>query len=596
MHEPKSAATGADAAGADGEATVVAVECDEQECELEVETVIESNTLCSLFVLVSAVVLDALCALPGAVLDDVPASLRTTSLTLVVLLGAPSVSKSRFFLMEQRLLLAAMLSTAACVGLNRAEPAARNADALFSLVGALACVAACTTNGATVKNGSTAAKRGELREHLTAFYGAFCFYLGVRVVRHAIALPSEVLSFSVSHVDVDTRGYAVANELTVVGLSFSGAVVAAFGVVALLNHDLVLHMGSRALSNVAGMLACFAFLGALAAQLSAYSQLDRLPALFGPNACDGPYSECEAAFRARRLFSSSTSTSTAWACVASLATFSFCCSKRARTRKDHFLFWPDLYSPPYVAMLFASAASLVVVASFVDSDANMHWADVELLLLVCSIPIVLLNFPILGCACHLAAQTVYVATRFSQFGHYDLRFFTHWSILATALFTVLIILGSSTSYFLYVFEDQRLYWEGLERATAVCIVALLSVQAFLTIGTSGMSSGYTGIFYENAKSSWRTAGYEFCVQHNISLFFAAALFAVRYEHHALSRYALRAAWFSPPIVVGVAWIARVAFLTDDGSPYGAFVDFASFLIGVSAATVSWLGVGIFVNA
>jgi hypothetical protein len=355
-------------------------------------------------------------------------------------------------------------------------------------------------------------------------------------------------------------------------------------------------MGSSALSNVAGILACFGFLGALVAQLSAYSQMELLPALFGPSACDGSYYECVAAFRARRLYASSTSTSSAWAGVVSLAAFSFCCSKRARTRRDHFLFWPNLYSPPYVAMLLVSFVSLLVVASFVDANVDMHWADIELILLVASIPLMLVNFPILACCTHASAQTIYVLMRFDLFGYYDTQYFTHWSILATLSLTALVVLMSSISYFLYAFEDQRLYWEGLEHAIAVCIVALVSIQSFLTLGTSGMSAGYTGIYYDSQKSSWRTAGYEFVVQHNISLFFAAALYSVRYEHHALPTHWLRASWFLSPFVVGCAWIICIAILSDAGSPYDAYVDYGSFLIGMSAAVVSWFGVGYYLNS
>jgi hypothetical protein len=580
----------------EAENSLVAVECEAAECETEDDvSVIENNTICSLFVLISAVVLDALCALPGAVLDDVPASLRTTSLTLVVMLSAPSISTSRTFLMEQRLVIAALLLTAASIGLNRAEASARNADALFSLIGTVSSIVACATNGTAVRNASMQ-KQKELREHITAFYGALLFYIGARVVRHSVALPSEILSFYVAHDDVETRGYGISNEMTVVGLGFTGTIVAAFGVVVLLNHDLVLHVGSAALSKVAGVLTCFGFLGALVAQLSAYSQMELLPALFGPNACDGPQDECAAAFRARRLFTASTSTSTAWAGVVSMATFSFCCSKRVRTRREHFLFWPDLYTHSYAAVLFASFASLLVIVSYVDVEADMVWADVELLLLVASIPLVIVNFPILGCLAHLSAQIIYIYTRFTLFGYYDTMYFTHWSILATLSLTTLVALMSSISYFLYAFEDQRLYWEGLEHAVAVCIVALVSIHSFLTVGTSGMAAGYTGVYYESGKNSWRMAGYEYCTQHNVSLFFAAALYAVRYEHHALPAAWLKAAWFLPVFVVGSFWITSIAILSDEGSPYEQFVDYGSFVIGMSASAVSWLGLGLFLNS
>ena len=558
------------------------------------EPVIEDNVICGLFVLITSLVLDALCALPGEVLEDVPASLRTTSLTLVVLLSAPSVSKSRVFLLEQRAILGVLVASAAFVGLNRAEPSARNADALFTLVGVLSTIVACATNGAAIRNASRE-RRMEVREHLVALFGALLWYTGTRIVRHSLALPNEILGFSVSHEDSKTRGYGVVNEMSVIGLSFSGAVVAAFGAIVLLNHDLVLNFGSSALSNVAGLLSCFSFLGAFTAQISAFTLMENLPALFGEFACDGSYTDCQAAYRARRLFTASTSTSSAWAATIAIASFSFSHKRRTRTRREHFLYYPDLYSPPYMAVIGASFAGLLIVTSFLDPNRSMEWADIELGLLIISVPLAIFNFPILACAVHLSAQLIYVITRFTIYGYYSMDYFTHHSILATAGITAVLILFSLVSYFLYSFEDQRLYWSSLEKLIGALMTALLSIQLFLTIGTAGMTSGYTGIYYESGKSSWRISGYEFSVQHSISFFFTAALFAVRFEHNLLSKAWRRAAWFLPTFAVGVSWLICVNLLSHDGSPYEQFLDLGSFLIGMSASVVSWFGVGLFLN-
>lgn len=560
----------------------------------DVEKPVEDNVVCAVFVLITAVVLDALCALPGAILDDVPASLRTTSLALVVLLSSPSVSKSRHFLLEQRVVIGILVAMAAFVGMNRAEESARNADGLFSLIGVLSAIVACATNGTAIRNASKEHKM-EVREHLAALYGAVLWYVGVRTVRHSLALPSEVLEFSVTHGDVDARGYGIVNDLSVVGLSFSGSVVAAFGAIVLLNHELVLHVGSSALSTVAGMLSCFAFLGAFMAQISSYAVMENLPALFGSFACDGSYEECQAAYRARRFFSASTSTSCVWAAVVSMSVFSFSHQRRIVTRREHFLFYPNLYSVPYATVALLTLSSLAVVVLFSDPQKNMDWADVELALLLASVPLALFNFPILACIVHILAQLGYVITRFTIYGYYSMDYFTHHSILATIVITAIVILLSSVSYFLYTFEDQRLYWHTLEQVTGALMVSLLSIQLFLTIGTAGMTSGYTGIYYESGKPSWRVSGYEFSVQHSVSFFFTAALFAVRYEYHLLSTAWIRVAWFVPTFLVGMAWVVSITVLNPTDSPYEAYVDIGSFIIGMSAASVSWTGVGLFLN-
>jgi hypothetical protein len=560
----------------------------------KVEKPVEDNVVCGLFVLITAFVLDALCALPGAVLDDVPASLRTTSLSLIVLLGAPAVSKSREFLLEQRAVLGVLTAVAAFMGMNQAEPSARNADGLFSLVGVLSVIVACATNGTAVQH-STKQQRMEMREHLVALFGAMLWYIGTRIVRHALALPNEILGFLVAHGDLEMRGYGVVNDLSVLGMSFSGAIIAAFGAIVLLNHDLVLHVGSGALSSVAGILACFVFLGAFTAQISAFTLMERLPALFGSFACDGSYEECQAAYRARRLFTASTSTSSIWAAAVSMAVFSFSHQRRVASRKEHFLFYPDVYSPPYAGVIFITLACLAIVGSFVDENASMDWADIELGMLLLSVPLALFNMPILACAVHFAAQLIYVVTRFTLYGYYAMNYFTHQSILATLVITGVVTLLSLVSYFLYSFENQRLYWQGLEQANGMFMVALLSIQMFLTIGTAGMTSGYTGIFYESGKPSWRVSGYEFSIQHSVSFFFAAALFAVRYEYHLLSRAWMRAAWFIPTTLVGTSWMLCITLLDESGSPYEAYLDIGSFIIGMTAAAVSWVGVGLFLN-
>ena len=555
---------------------------------------VEGNVVCALFVLISGIVLDALCANPGTLLADVPASMRTTSLVLAVLLGSPSISKSKSYILEQRVALAALLGLSAFVGMNAAEVTARNADGVFSLVGALACVVACATNGVMLQF-DTPAKRRESREHLAALTGAFLFYLGMRCLRNGFALPSNVLSFSVSNTEFNVRGYAISNELTVLGLVFSGAIIASFGIIVLLNHDLVIHTGSHGLSTVSAILACCAFVGAFTVQISTFSLMEQLPALFSDAACGGEYEYCQAAYRSRRFLVATNNSSVAWIGTIAISTFAFSNVRRFTVRRDHFLYFPDLLASTSVAVLLSALLSIIVVFLFVDVARSMNFADLELALLLLSLPTALLSFSTSSCVLHIAGQLIYVLTRLDGENGFTMLYFTHHSIVATLVLTILVFLTSSSSYFLYTFRDSRLYSEILERTTGAFLTMLLSVQIFLTIATMGMSSGYTGVRYSDDNGSYRVSGYEFSVQHSISFFFAAALYATRYEPSMLSARERRFSWFLLPPLLGLTWAVCIWMVTDEGSPYQEWVSLGSFLIGISSAVCSWSGVGYFLH-
>ena len=556
----------------------------------------ETNVACCLFVLVSGVVFDALYALPGAVLADIPASLRTTSICLAVLLGAPTISQSANFVLEQRLLLAFALAGVAVIGSNRAEVTARNADAVFSLIASLSCALACSSNGLQNRESSYKFKT-LVREHLAAFCSALLFYLGVRNVRHAFALPSEVQSFTVSHDDISTRGYGIVSDVVVASNAFGGACTASFGVISLLNFDLILHTGSVSLSNLAGALGACVFAAAFVSQLCLYTLFTEVPALFGSDACNGADSDCAAAFRARRLFMASNSPTLSWVSAIALATFAFSKQRRFSSRASHFAHSPSIYSVPYAAVLASSFAALLSVFVFADADRPVELADVELLLLCLSVPVCLLHFPLAACLLHFGGQLAYVLSRVTSDVGYTLTYFTHWSLGASFLLVLAIGLLLAFTTFLYTFREQKMYSEPVEMAISVMSTMLVSTQFFLTLATLGMTSGYTGTYYENGQTTWRVAGSLFTVQHSVSFFFAAALFASRYEHGVLKRWQLRAAWFCLPPVLGAAWLICVAVLTKTHTdPYRAWVDVPSFVIGASAAFVSWVGVGVCIRA
>jgi len=560
-----------------------------------IEGAVEGNVICCLFACLCGPAMDALCALPGAVLSDVPVSLRTTSLVLTSLLGAPAIRSDTAFVLEQRAFVAVLLGVCAFTGLNRAETSARNADAILAFVGTLAVVMASSMNVAMQQKDPSSQIKRKSKEHLSALCGALLFYLGMRVLRHSFALANEISTFKVSHDDFTTRGYGVAVEGVVLGNSFAGASTIGFACILLLNHDLVLHFGSAGLSNIAGAMACFVFTGAFAAQIASFAAMEKLPSLFSSNSCDGSIAECAAAFRARRLFTASSSTSTSWICAIALSFFGFSRQKRFYSRREHSEFKPEIYSVFSLAVVGSFVVCAAVLFAFDDSNTSqlVNIPTLELQLLLISIPMCVWGWPSVACIVHATGQTLYIANKFSS-GGYDFSYFTHWSLLTTVVLTVVVAILSFFSFLLYSFDRRRLYSDPVERVNAICVTALVSVQTFLTLSTLGMSSGYTGVYYDGG-GSWRLSGFEFTAQHCISFFFVACLYGCRYEHAALSSWWTRLAYFALPPMMGIGWIICISAASSSGSPYKEFVDEWSFVIGVSASLASWIGVGVFIK-
>ena len=125
---------------------------------------VESNVMCAASLLVSATTLDALCALPSSLdHENVPSSLRTTSLVLSMLLASPVIGGShkthtektppRSRAIEQRGILALLLCAVVFFSNNRCSVGGRNADAICTLLGTSAILLAAVSNGATNADG-----------------------------------------------------------------------------------------------------------------------------------------------------------------------------------------------------------------------------------------------------------------------------------------------------------------------------------------------------------------------------------------------------------------------------------------------------------
>jgi len=227
------------------------------------------------------------------------------------------------------------------------------------------------------------------------------------------------------------------------------------------------------------------------------------------------------------------------------------------------------------------------------ADSASFLASVEVLLLYFSIPLAWFGESAFGCGMHAAGIAVYTASRLGGPLGYDLSYLTHWFVAATLLITVLLAATTGVSEILYnSFCSKGRYIDWIETATALLLVALVSMQLLLTISSLSLGAGYDGARVAYART-WRQTSFEWTTQHCISFFFAAALVGGRFEtqNPTISRWLLRAVWFSVPGLLVALWISAIVFFEDE-IPYMSVGEPIPIAIATFGAAVPWVVVGV----
>ena len=557
----------------------------------ELFEIAEGNVLSAGAVFSASIVLDALTALPTTIAVDVPTSLRTTALVLTAIVAAPPVDAE--FLFEQRGLAAVLLVVAAFVGLHNGGVNARIADALYSLLCGWAVLLIFGFSGP--KEGERGYDPKGKRENVIALAAAFLGYSGARIVRGALYHPGEVTSFSASHDDIEARGYAMADDLVSTTLVFGGTLCICAAGIVLLNHDAIYEEGCKPVASVVAQLSVLIFLAAFVVQIASYARVDELEALFGDSACVGSADVCENSFRARRLYTANSSPAALWACAVGLTILAFPYDRRCRSRRAYFRRGPEEEEEEREGAIGsgnvafgASVVAILVVYAYADS----FWPALELILLFVSIPTAWYSSTWIACGLHATGMLAYTVGRLGSPLGFDLTFLTHWFVSATLVLTLVLAVTTFVSWLLYsscVSEGRYIVW--IENATALLIVALVSIQLFLTIASLAVISGYDGSLITT--SSWRSASLQWATQHSLGFFFAAALVGGRFEpqNERIERWLLRTVWFAVPVALTACWLftlfARASF-----APYGTTGDVSSIVVATLAALLPWTLAGV----
>jgi hypothetical protein len=544
----------------------------------------EANAVACCFIACSAIALDALCALPQGVEQQVPASLRCTAMCVVACLGSPIITMD--LELEQRGVLLVLIGAAAFAGEHHGQSYVRVADALFVLF------SGWTTVFMFVFRSPSRPRRPAPGASLA---GALLTYVGLRAVRAGMTHASEAANFDVEAFAFETKGYALGDGVVTVAITFGGAMLVCTGLLVLFNSTLVQEFGTFSISPAVAMNTSFVFISAFVAQLSVYAHIEDLPALFSESSCSGGRGSCEVAYRARRLYLANSSPASLWAgCVASTV-LAMPKQRRCPSRIDYYELSRVSTASSAVTVLVTIVAA-IAIWGFASEDSI--FAQVELLLLFLSIPTAWFGTTFAACGLNVAGNLLYMDQRLLGIWGFDLDYFTHWSLMVTVVLVSLLGINTLIQRVVYTFERGIVTFddggsEFIAPFTGALTVSVLSIQFALTLLTLALIAGYDGALV-TSETSWRTAGYEYTVQHSLTFFFAAAVYGSRYETGDLNGISVRLrriVWYTTPPLVGTAWGAHL-LSRGKGSPYTEADEGWGLLAGILSAVVPWIVTGI----
>ena len=546
-----------------------------------------SPSIPSSIICVTAIVMDALCALPRGVEQQVPSSLRCTSIVLVACLASPILSTG--FAFEQRGLFLLGLVIASLRGEHHGNANVRAADALFILVSGCVIVYLYKIN---VKQSSTAKPEKSTSNY--SLTGSLITYVGLRVVRNAICHAGEVYQYVVHDYDFETRGYGLADGVFVFTATFGGAMLVCTGVFVILHSQEMESSISSAVRCTIATNTTVIFASTLIAQLSTHAHAEYLTMIFSKASCIGPQQHCAAAYRARSHYVSNSSTAALW--IGGIAAAVLVMPKSrdaeegaerpARRRQGH----DTQCTTSTSAVVSIVVTFLLTTGILIDAvESSSVIPQLQLVLLLSSIPVAKYGTPELACVLNVSGHVIYIRQRLSQSTGFDLSYFTHWSLLGTTC--VVAVLGILT-----LVERVLPYWSSTRKTTGMLscvtvtlIVVAMSLQFALGMATFSLTAGYDGCPLLNVEA-WRINGYEHTFQHSVTFPFTLALYTSRsdvYDTHTIKRIA----WYSAPTALAVCWGLLLLLDVNRTYPYVQSNEPWGFGISLLSAVLSWIVTG-----
>ena len=515
--------------------------------------------LAACFVVGFAVIVDIFCSLPTQTHNnnhDIPASLRTSSITATIFLASAPILEN--YVLEQRILLLLVLAVCALSGDQVATTTAATSDAIFAAVATVAAITSFVSGGAGGDGRpGTKYKLGKFDLNLVSLTAALLVYWSMRQLRTAFFGNEHALAFETNL----AKSFAIVDEISVVSKAFCACVGGGAGVLLLANHDLL--ESGNCLAPFSGGLNALGFsllLGATVQQNAVeHAATSYLGVLFGDDAC-GAAVGCEDANRARRFYACFTQSSSAFVAALAILLLAHQGQKRPESRSAYHAAGVGVGVTTLHKLLLLCMGLFVVVFVYPVEFS------LPAIVLVLSIAIAS-DFPLLALLLHTLGVGL---TAFDV----DSSYFSHWVLVTTLGMLCLLSLGTLVSDVLY--STQLLFIPWVESLCAILGHGVLGMQAVLFLGSVVLPAAANGVKFETPVL--------FTERHFLTALFAIEFVNARFE--TVANWLLVVAFFLPVFGMFAIWVSSVS-----NDIYGNTLDTGLLSVGAVGVVVCWACLG-----
>ena len=523
-----------------------------------------------------ALVVDALLAGAPSEFVDAPASLRGTSITLVILVASPVlVNPNTLYVgIWQKEVFGGLLLVVAMGGMHVGAQWTRFFDALLIAVLATGAIGLFSSSGIDVTSKKLVAApdmTALVRKSAIAIASAVLLYAGLRILRVALVAPHRAAHLRLAVVGyantttiapTTVRGYGVESDSASLLVAFGGAIAIGTAIALFAREHEFGGFGVESLRTQLSAAAAYTGLAGFATLLTVGDQMAEMTIVFHKNACFGD--GCDVAAETRRAALQTPSTGVALL----LVTVGLVTLNRG-VRNDLFL-----------NVAFFLAALAVVLR--VDGVGVAAYGDGVAVVAVLAAWAAVCYDARLGCFAGYTALAVELVVSSAHYGANVI--FAHVSNVTLGSLVAAGWVGVLLGFCGRFCRSQMLL--GIEAFLATLSHAI-ALAYFL--GSCGLVSSYVGgamLFDEPALPPVREA-LVFTVKHYVPLILTTALYD---QAASLGKRAHWAAWLLPialPVVYGIIMAAE-----GRATPALSPVDLAQFGLFLAAALPLWVLAGV----
>jgi len=553
----------------------------------------QSNSVTASLFFVAVIIADCLTAVDSTSHQDVPSSLRATSVALVCCFAAPVLTRPKRGVtgVYQRPLIGVALAAAALLGVHHGGSQTRTFDALYTTVVCFVVVWLFAAGGVDEAARRDLVKGQKIDRAIstssTMLAGSLLLYGNLRIVRAGLRHPTEVRDFRVSPSDslngsstIKTLGYAYASEISTVALTFGGT-LGVCSAVLMSRYEHELASGTAAVSLQLGAAATFQVVAAVAASLSLGEQVDWLPAIFGRTACTAATDACEAAAQSRRFALLNTNVPALWLSALGLFCLAYPTQKRFMTAREVGSFvWSGA---AWAVGTTATVLALLLVYTFCSFAGEGGHSDYTALAIVASVWISVFDDTLLGSATYAIAFTIEEALFVSTYGVSDI--FSHLTHVTLVFCAAILVLNIAMQALTLVYDSAN-----VRLAIGVTSVAGVSLSLGLYVASACLlmsNNGSLGNLQISNGGGSRFA-VTFITQHFVPLLVWAPLATCRCEVQLLSTAQRLTSWLVV-VPLDLALYAACLLALNVGPPVADVLDaraLAGCFFGVGI--VPWL--------